>query len=259
MALVRENDTLAREPTLPVSTRPNLSFSRIWGVLALTELGDFAEAFVRGKEALAVSSAEFGRHGDAWACLGIGRFHLVKGDIALAIKVLEHGLPLCEAGGDLEVYFSRTAASLGGAYALAGRFDEAVSVLERADRHAESLEFAYGHALVIATLAEAKLLAGDRDHAVRAAERALALSRQHGQRGWEAWTLRVLGDIAGADAAAEAATHYRAALGLASELGMRPLQAHCHRGLVHVTGSPDELATATDLYQAMDMTLWLDN
>ena len=29
----------------------------------------------------------------------------------------------------------------------------------------------------------------------------------------------------------EAAAHYRQALALAEELGMRPLQAHCHRDL----------------------------
>ena len=54
------------------------------------------------------------------------------------------------------------------------------------------------------------------------------------------------------------------ALALAEELGMRPLQAHCHRGLgmlYAATGQRDqartELSTAIDLYRAMDMTFWL--
>jgi hypothetical protein len=45
---------------------------------------------------------------------------------------------------------------------------------------------------------------------------------------------------------------------------MRPLQAHCHLGLgrlYHQTGQPEQahtaLATAIDLYRAMDMTFWL--
>jgi hypothetical protein len=45
---------------------------------------------------------------------------------------------------------------------------------------------------------------------------------------------------------------------------MRPLQAHCHRGLgtlYAAIGQPDQahvtLAAAVDLYRAMDMTFWL--
>ena len=45
---------------------------------------------------------------------------------------------------------------------------------------------------------------------------------------------------------------------------MRPLQAHCHRGLgtlYATTGQQEqaraELAAAIDLYRAMDMTFWL--
>ena len=38
---------------------------------------------------------------------------------------------------------------------------------------------------------------------------------------------------------------------------MRPLQAHCHRGLARVTGAQAEVNTAIELYRAMDMTFWL--
>jgi hypothetical protein len=45
---------------------------------------------------------------------------------------------------------------------------------------------------------------------------------------------------------------------------MRPLQAHCHRGLGTVYAAIGqraqactELSTATTLYRAMDMTFWL--
>jgi len=58
--------------------------------------------------------------------------------------------------------------------------------------------------------------------------------------------------------------HYQQALALAEELGMRPLQAHCHHGLgrlYHQTGRAEParaaLSAAIDLYRAMDMTLWL--
>ena len=61
-----------------------------------------------------------------------------------------------------------------------------------------------------------------------------------------------------------AATHYRQALALAEELGMRPLQAHCHLGLGTLytrTGQREqaraELSMAIGLYRAMDMHFWL--
>ncbi len=59
-------------------------------------------------------------------------------------------------------------------------------------------------------------------------------------------------------------THYQQALALADELGMRPLQAHCHRGLGNLyrqTGQSEqvrtELSTAIDMYRDMEMTFWL--
>ena len=281
MEAVRENDALARGTPSPTGAveRPavqqlplgqdrihNLSFSRIWGVLALTELGEFDEAMRRGDEALRVSAAELGRHGDVWAHLGVGRLYLVKSDLERAITVLERGLPMCEVGGDLAVYFSRTAASLGGAYTLAGRLDEALEILDRADRHAGSIGFAYGHALVVATLAEAKLVTGDADDAARTADRALALCRQHGQRGWEAWTLRLEGEIAMRRDPVDldiARTTFHSAMALAEERGMRPLIAHCRLGLgvVHrrdgqLSRARAQTAGALAAYRAMEMTYW---
>jgi tetratricopeptide (TPR) repeat protein len=64
--------------------------------------------------------------------------------------------------------------------------------------------------------------------------------------------------------AAQAEAYYQQALALAEELGLRPLQAHCHHGLgrlYHQTGRGEQaraaLAAAIDLYRAMGMTLWL--
>ena len=58
--------------------------------------------------------------------------------------------------------------------------------------------------------------------------------------------------------------HYRQALALAEELGMRPLQAHCHRGLgtlYAATGQREQartaLSTAIEMYRDMAMTFWL--
>jgi hypothetical protein len=59
--------------------------------------------------------------------------------------------------------------------------------------------------------------------------------------------------------------HYRQALGVAKELGMRPLVAHCHLGLAKLYRRTDKreqaqehLATATTMYREMDMRFWLE-
>ena len=61
-----------------------------------------------------------------------------------------------------------------------------------------------------------------------------------------------------------AVSPYHQALTLAEALGMRPLQAHCHRGLGLLYTRADQveqaraaLLTAIALYRSMAMTFWL--
>jgi tetratricopeptide (TPR) repeat protein len=122
-------------------------------------------------------------------------------------------------------------------------------------------------ALCRLSLGEAYVLAGRLEEAYALAERTLALVRERQERGHQAHALRLLGDIAARREPPEveqAEVHYRQALALAEDLGMRPLQAHCHLGLgtLYVkTGQRQqactELSTAVDLYRDMDMTFWL--
>jgi hypothetical protein len=58
---------------------------------------------------------------------------------------------------------------------------------------------------------------------------------------------------------------YCEALAVATELGMRPLVAHCHLGLGKLYRRTDKreqaqehLATATTMYREMGMTYWLE-
>ena len=111
------------------------------------------------------------------------------------------------------------------------------------------------------------LLAGRFDEAWQHACQALDLARQQKERGNEALGAAQLGAVhAQADPpdVEQAEAHYQQALALAEELGMRPLQAHCHLGLGTLyakIGRPEqaraELSTAIELYRAMEMTFWL--
>ena len=98
----------------------------------------------------------------------------------------------------------------------------------------EAMRIKATQALGVAALSEAYLLAGRRDEALPLAGRALVCPSDLKQHGHQAWILRLLGEIAAhrhPPEAEQAEAYYRQALSLAEELGMRPLQAHCHRGL----------------------------
>jgi tetratricopeptide (TPR) repeat protein len=150
---------------------------------------------------------------------------------------------------------------------LCGRVDEAVRLLERALEQTTASGSRGGQALRLAALGEAQLHAGRLQEASTLAARALDHARTYQERGREAYTLHLLGDIAmhrDPPEVDEAEAAYREALALADELGMRPLQAHCHRGLgtLYATIGPQEqacaeLSTAIAMYQAMEMTFWL--
>jgi hypothetical protein len=113
------------------------------------------------------------------------------------------------------------------------------------------------------------MLAGRGEDATALAARALALSREHNERGNLAYALRVLGDIAATcgdrPRESEAAENYLSAISVAAGLGMRPLVAHCHAGLAKLysrTGKREQaqehLTIATTLYREMGMTYWLE-
>jgi sugar phosphate isomerase/epimerase len=93
------------------------------------------------------------------------------------------------------------------------------------------------------------------------------MAQTYGERGHEAWTLRLLGDIhASHDSSRrEAEECYRQSMLIAQERGMRPLVAHCHVGLGKLyrnRGNREQarefLGNATAMYREMDMPLWLE-
>jgi tetratricopeptide (TPR) repeat protein len=240
--------------------------SRAWLVRCLAELGVFSEGIAHAEEAVRIAEAVDHPHSLIQAYLGVGFLSLRKGDLSRAIPALERCLDLCRVYNTL-VWFPETASTLGCAYALSGRVAEALPLLEQAEQRDAALGTMGGQSLRVGYVSEAYLLAGRMEEAVHFAGRALDLSRDHKERGYQAWALRLLGEIATHQDPPEIAPaehHYRQALALAEELGMRPLQAHCHLGLGTLyakTGQREqasaELSTAIEMYRAMAMTFWL--
>ena len=150
-----------------------------------------------------------------------------------AIPVLERAMGLCQDWHILNLLPWLTAA-LGLAYAQDGRVAAGLALVE----HGVGQQAARGRPRnlvpLVSWLSEAYLLAGRLEDAHTHAAQAVDLARQYKQRGTQAWALWLLGESTARQAspAVEPAVgHYRQALALAEELGMRPLQAHCHRGL----------------------------
>jgi tetratricopeptide (TPR) repeat protein len=180
--------------------------------------------------------------------------------------VLEQGLALCRASGDRD-WLRVIAAGLGYTYALQGRLAEGSALLEEAINESLRTGALQGLAYRIAWLSELWRLAGRGEEAWQYAHQALDLARQQKARGNEAPALHQLGVVqayAAPPDAAQAEAHYQQALALADELGMRPLQAHCHRGLGTLYATAGQwqqartaLMTAIDLYRAMEMSFWL--
>src|SRR5262245_65389152 len=116
-----------------------------------------------------------------------------------------------------------------------------------------------GYSQGLAWLGEVYLHADRTDAAREAGMNALDNARRHGERGVEAWALRLLGDLASRPNAPDRTpgeTHYHQAIALANELGMRPLVAHCHLGLGELyrrtcdaAKAREHLVTATTMYR----------
>ena len=243
---------------------PASVYSRTFLIVALAELGAFVEGIARHEEAVRIAESINQPSSLVQPRFSAGLLYLRKGDLDKAIAALEHGLELCRVwhiGG----WFGNFASHLGYAYALSGRVAEAVPLLEQGV--GSNVSTAGMHLLWRIYLSEAYLLAGRRDEASQLARRALELARQHNERANQAWVLRLLGEIAMQSDPPEcepAEAHYHKTLALAEELGMRPLQAHCHLGLgtlYATTGRREQartaLAAAIALYRTMEMTFWL--
>jgi class 3 adenylate cyclase/tetratricopeptide (TPR) repeat protein len=239
---------------------------RAWPAWCHAELGTFAEGKTLGAEGLRIAEAVGHPASLVVALWGSGLLSLRQGNLPRALSLLERARSLCQ-DADLAGFFPRIAAALGAAYILGGRTADAVALLTLATEQAIAMEIVEYQTLCRLFLGQAQLLADRLEEAQALAEGALAHARAHQERGHQAYTLHLLGDIAARREPPEveqAEDHYRQALALAEELGMRPLQAHCHLGLGQLyaqTGRREQalaaLTTAIALYRAMDMTFWL--
>ena len=235
--------------------------SRTFLAWCLAELGEFTEGLVHANHVVRLAEASGSAYALVYACSAAAFLHLRSGRFEHAISAAERAVELCH-GRDFSAVWAIPASLLGHAYTSMGRPADAVPLLERSVEIASVLG-----APVLGFLGKAYLLSGRPDDAHAVANRALSLSVEHQERGWESWTLWLLGEVAArrpepqVEAAEDA---YRRAMRVAEELGMRPLVAHSHLGLGELYRHADQreharepLTTATAMYREMGMTYWL--
>jgi class 3 adenylate cyclase/tetratricopeptide (TPR) repeat protein len=240
------------------------AYSGAWLAGVLSELGRFDEAI--GHAEAAVWTTEEANHPFTlyFGLFDLGLAHLRRGDLPRATRVLERCLDLCRTW-QIVVATPGVAATLGAAYALAGRADEALPLVAGAVEESRRRQLHNRPALILLCAGTTCLSAGRIEEAASHAREALALTRRLGARGAEAHALCLAGDVASTGGAEDAAGYYRETLALAGELRMRPLVAHCHLGLGKLYRRTDKreqaqehLATAVMMYREMGMQFWLE-
>jgi tetratricopeptide (TPR) repeat protein len=183
------------EALAPSTPGPNPVIARARLAAVLSVLGTFAEGLRYGAEALGLAMEKGRGFAPIVAHSSVGFLYLTKGDLTSAVQMLEQALALCRAA-DARNWLRGIKSRLGYAYALAGRLAEGHVLLEDAIRESLRTGVQFDYAPVAcAWLSEVCLLAGHVDEAMQHAGQALALARQHGARGFEAFALCQLGAV----------------------------------------------------------------
>ena len=169
--------------------------SRAQVARCLAELGAFAEGRAYAEDALRLAETVDHPYSFIWACDGVGHFFLRQGALSQAIHVFERALALREAV-NFPPIFRRCHVGLGAAYALSGRVSEALPLLERGLEQPQPNGIWGPAALFPVWLGEGYVLAGRLEEAMQLGQQALEVTRTQKQQGYQAYALRLLGDIA---------------------------------------------------------------
>jgi transcriptional regulator with AAA-type ATPase domain/tetratricopeptide (TPR) repeat protein len=247
------------------SPQPRSIHSRTCLAWSLAELGEFAAARAVGEEAVEIARSLDDPLSLVTAYFGIGYLLVRKGDLADALTILEPALEMTRAGHG-PVWFPRIASLLGGLHSLAGRPQQGCPLVEEALERSAAMQLVSGRSLMLVWLAESWMAAGEFGRARDVGKQALRLAQEHKERGHEAWAVYTLGRlVARLDPLSheEAASLTDHALRLATELGMRPLAAHCHVVFGQIRAMAGDqlnakrhLAAGADLLRELGMELW---
>ena len=230
----------------------------------LSELGDSARALELIRRGEHVASAADHLYSKVVLVIARSRV-LLRQNPNDVIAPLEAAVATCRekkfAGQTM-----RALTVLGQAYGLVGRPEDGIPLVKEAIVLQETVGAFVDRALWTRVLAGLYLRAGNLSEAEATAETALGFAQRHGERSNEAWIHWLLGHaLAERDERDAAIRRFEMAQGLADQLSMRPLIAHCHLGLGKLysrTGDRQQaqghLTTATTMFREMNVRFWLE-
>jgi tetratricopeptide (TPR) repeat protein len=238
---------------------------RCWLTQCFAQLGEFKEGISIAETGIRIAEESEHAYSLAYAYCSLGFLFLIRGDLEQAIRALEKSQKICESS-EIRVLTTHIGSNLGFAYALAGRLDDAIPLMEKAERQSESIGRKAGWSLRLTWLGQACFLAGQVNAAREYGQRALTLATDIGERGYQAWALKLLGEVAQAQSPddAQARSYYDQSMLLATQLEIRPLQAHIHLDLgrlLHrenqIDQAKSELSLAATTYRSLEMPIWI--
>jgi len=255
-------------PSPSGSVAPTSVYDRWVLIKSLVELGRFAEALTHEAEIIRVAEPTRHPYTISMAYFAAGTLHLFRGEWVKTQSLLGRGIDIA-LGSNVLLLLPPVIADHAWVLATLGQRSEALNGIRRGE---ELVERHAGKGVVAQrgwayhSLGRASLQLGNVDEALRLAQRSIDSSPHY--HGFVAHTQCLLGDIKAYPDRFDAdgsEVHYHQALALAEPRGMRPLIAHCRRGLgkLHArTGqrhlAQEHLTTATTMYREMGMQFWLE-
>ena len=237
-----------------------------WLARSLAQIGDFCDAIAAASQAVAIGEDTNDSYSLSYGLYSLGMVLLIQGKLNAAIPPLERALEICRTSS-IPVQLPLIWSCLGFVYALSGKIDAGQQLLEQAVENGASMRRIGGQPMRMAWLCETLLSANRINEAQSIAQNAFDIVRKVKDRGGQAWILRLLAQIEAKCESPDyerAKCYYQESLEFATELGMRPVQAHCHNDLGQLYFKLEkyraawrELSTAIEFYRNLEMTFWL--
>jgi len=155
-------------------------FMRGYLACSLAELGEFGRAARWAEEAVEIAEGANHVYSLAFSYYSKGTVLALRGEVSQSITVLEQSLNVCRTW-TLPLMLPLIGISLGHAYCLADRAEEAIVLLEETEREASSMHRLGGHAMILVRLGEAYLRSARIADAERSGRRFLFEGRDGGQ------------------------------------------------------------------------------
>ena len=231
-------------------------FIRSFLSYAFTETGGFARAEAEADRSCAISDRHSHPYSQVLGYTGRGALELTRGNSAAAIDTFQEVFDIC-IDQEVHTMHAFVAARLGMSFSAAGRYEEAIPIVEDAlERETYRLGGKYTWFYLLYALSEACVGTHELDRGLDICEQALALANANAEHAHRAHALRLHAEIfsaLGGDTQRVEADLAQATQ-LAAERNMQPLlaQVSCTRG-EHLSRVGDTEAAAVALDRAREL------